>query len=376
MRLVPVQQCQPGMKLAKKIYSEDGIVLLGRHVELTRHLIRRLGECGIGYVYIEDEMTSDVTAPEMLSEDLHIRALKEVRTGFRKLIDSPKRSKGGTYPYIARQFKDVMSLVVDELSGRDNAMIMLMNMGAVDHYLFQHSLNVCVYSVMLGIADGYSREDLSMLGMGALLHDIGKTQIPETILFKPSALTKDEYEEMKRHAELGFQLLKDEPNVSLTVAHCAYQHHERIDGSGYPRGIHDKEIHPYAKWIGLVDSYDAMTTTRIYSSPLLPHQAMEGLYVGSGTLYEQRMVRLFRDKVFLYPIGVSVKLNSGESGIVVGADPTCLHRPIVRVLYNEAGERLKAPYETDLSEQLTTMIVSVNDSDIHIPATSDEDLRV
>jgi HD-GYP domain-containing protein (c-di-GMP phosphodiesterase class II) len=240
-------------------------------------------------------------------------------------------------------------------------MIMLMDMNSVDHYLYQHSLNVCVYTTLLGMSHGYTKEELTTLGMGALLHDIGKTQIAIDVLRKPSSLTKEEYEEMKQHARFGYELLKDEPNLPLLVAHCAFQHHERIDGSGYPRGIKGSEIHDYAKWIGVVDSYDAMTTNRVYSSPMLPHDAIERLYAGTGTLYEQKMVQLFRDKVAIYPIGITVKLQTGESGIVADLNYSYPHRPIVRILYNEAGEELKSPYEIDLSKHLTTMIVSVND---------------
>ncbi|MNZ80699.1 Cyclic di-GMP phosphodiesterase response regulator RpfG [compost metagenome] len=181
------------------------------------------------------------------------------------------------------------------------------------------------------------------------------------VLNKPDLLTNEEYDAMKKHTQIGFELLKDEPNMPLLVAHCALQHHERLDGSGYPRGIRGIEIHDYAKWIGVVDSYDAMTTNRIYSAPILPHEAVERLYAGTGTLYEQHMLQLFRDKVAIYPIGISVKLVTGEEGIVADINYSSPHRPIIRVLYNEAGEELKSPYEIDLSKQLNKMIISVND---------------
>ncbi|GGG26631.1 phosphodiesterase [Paenibacillus abyssi] len=351
------------MKLAKKIFSEDGLVLLGKHVELTDQLIRRLGECGVSFVYIEDPMTADLFIPELITDETRIRALKEIRTGFKDMMGASKR-KGMTYPYIAKQFQQIMTMVMDEISGQKDAMIMLMNMGVVDHYLYQHSLNVCIYTTLLGMSVGYTKDELMTLGMGALLHDIGKTQISSNVLLKPGPLSEEEYNEMKRHTERGFQLLKDEPNIPLIVAHCAFQHHERLDGSGYPRGIRGDDIHEYAKWIGLVDSYDAMTTARVYRGAMLPHQAIEALYVGTGTLYEQRMVQVFRDKVVIYPLGVMVKLNTGESGVVVDYHAASPHRPIVRILYNEAGEPLQVPYEKDLTKQLTTMIVSVNDDEV------------
>lgn len=361
MRLLPITKCRSGMKLAKKIFSQEGIVLLGENIELTDRLISRLEQCGIQYVYIADPKTEDIVSTPLISEETMQIALKEIRINFREMMDRPKRKKGATYPYIAQPYKQMMNMIIDDLSTNKDAMIMLMDMSSVDHYLFQHSLNVCVYTILLGMSNGYSKEELATLGMGALLHDIGKTQIAINVLKKPGSLTNEEFITMKQHARIGYELLKDEPNLPLLVAHCAFQHHERIDGSGYPRGIKGNEIHDYAKWIGLVDSYDAMTTNRIYRAPMLPHDAIERLYAGTGTLYEQKMLQLFRDKVAIYPIGISVKLHTGESGVVADLNHSYPHRPIIRVLFNEAGEELKLPYEVDLSKQLTMMIVSVND---------------
>lgn len=276
--VVANSEMQAGYEAGQKIFSQEGIVLLGENMELTERLISRLDQCGIQYVYITDPKTDDIVLPSLIREETMQIALKEIRTNFREMMDRPKRKKGVTYPYIAQPFKNMMNMIIDDLSGHQDAMIMLMDMSSVDHYLFQHSLNVCVYTTLLGMSNGYSKDELTTLGMGALLHDIGKTQIAIDVLRKPGSLSKEEFEAMKQHARIGYELLKDEPNLPLLVAHCAFQHHERIDGSGYPRGIKGNEIHDYAKWIGLVDSYDAMTTNRVYSAPMLPHHAIERLY--------------------------------------------------------------------------------------------------
>ncbi|HIW34869.1 MAG TPA: HD-GYP domain-containing protein [Candidatus Paenibacillus intestinavium] len=366
MRLLTIKQCKPGMRLAKKIFSEDGIVLLGEEMELTESLISRLESCHVQYVYIQDHRTGDIDHAPLISEDTFRIAVKEIRKNFSAMMTPASAHKAIKRPFIAKPLKEMMGLIIDDLSTNKDAMIMLMNMGIVDHYLYQHSLNVCVYTSVLGMSHGYSRDEVINLGLGALLHDIGKTQISIDILKKPDSLTKAEYEEMKLHTTKGFELLKEEPNFSLSIAHCAFQHHERMDGSGYPRGLVNNEIMEHAKWIGIVDSYDAMTTSRIYSSPMLPHDAMERLYAGSGTLYEQWMLAHFRDKVVIYPIGISVKLSTGVSGIVSNYNSSYPHRPIVRVLTNEAGEDLNVPYEIDMSTHLSTMIIAVNEGEITI----------
>jgi HD-GYP domain-containing protein (c-di-GMP phosphodiesterase class II) len=259
-----------------------------------------------------------------------------------------------------------MTMIIDDLSSHKDAMIMLTNMSVTDNYLYQHSLNVCIYTTMLAMALGYSRDELMTIGLGSLLHDIGKTQIPSGILKKKGDLTDHEFEIIKRHAEFGFQLLKDEPNIPLLAAHCALQHHERLDGSGYPRGIKGNEIHKYARLIGITDSYDAMTTHRAYRSAMLPHQALEILFTGSGTLYEKKMIEMFRDKIAIYPIGVTVRISTGESGVVVDLNATAPMRPIVRILQDADGRELKEPYEIDLSKKLNVMITDVNDVQVEV----------
>jgi len=359
MRMMPISLSRPGMRLAKRIYSDEGIVLLAEGVELTSTLIRRLGECGISFIYVQDPLTDDLVIPELLGEETQRRTLQAIRSVFRDFSGAPAKGKPGTYPYVGRKMRDVMSLIMDDLSRHEDAMIMLMNLHTVDHYLYMHSMNVCVYTTLLGIAHGYSRDELTTLGLGALLHDIGKTQISMQVLLKPGALSPSEFGEIKRHTERGFYLLKDEPNIPILAAHCAYQHHERLNGTGYPRGIEGGEIHEFAKWIGIVDSYDAMTSRRVYRDAMLPHQAVEMLYSGSGTLYETSMLRLFRDKVAIYPIGVTVKLNTGQLAIVSDINATCAHRPIIRVLTDEEGVELAAPFDMDLSKNLNVLISEI-----------------
>jgi HD-GYP domain-containing protein (c-di-GMP phosphodiesterase class II) len=359
MRLISITKCQPGMRLGKPIYNEDGRVLLGAQVELTNSLIRRLVEYGTSYVYIVDSRTDDIIVPDMISDETRIKAMAQIRSTFKTLMDQSNRKKA--VGNLDKDFRQVLHMIIDDLSSHKDAMIMLMNMSVTDHYLFQHSMNVCVYTCMLGMHKGYNRNDLMTLGLGALLHDIGKTQVPADILLKKSKLTTSEFDLIKTHTDIGYRLLKDETSFPLLTAHCALQHHERIDGSGYPRGIKGKEIHEFAQWIGLVDSYDAMTTHRVYRDTLLPHQAMEIIFTGAGTLFEQEKIETFRDRVALYPLGVTVKLHSGESGIVVDINSASPQRPVVRIFEDPLGEQLKEPYEIDLSKHLSTMIVGINE---------------
>ncbi|MEK8127450.1 HD-GYP domain-containing protein [Paenibacillus filicis] len=360
MRLLPTSACQAGMRLGKCIFSEEGIVLLNVGAELTEPLIQRLQQFGVDYLYIADPATDDVQVEDVISDATKTRAIQEIRTQFRTFMEknsAPKVSKGHV---LGRAFGNVIKMIIDDLSeNKPGTLIMLSNMNVMNNYLYQHSLNVCIYVTMLGMVNGYTRDELTTIGMGALLHDIGLTKVSPDLLNKPGKLTPQEYEEIKKHPELGFKILKDEPNMPLLSAHCAFQHHERENGSGYPRGILGKDIHEYAKWIAVADSYDAMTSHRAYRKAMLPHQAMEVLFAGVGTLYDQKKVALFRDNVAIYPVGVTVTLNSKEKGVVVGINPAVPQRPTIRVLEDADGQRLTQPYEVDLSEKLTLFIEHV-----------------
>ncbi|KRF03554.1 histidine kinase [Paenibacillus sp. Soil766] len=361
MLFMPINMCQPGMRLAKNIYNDDGMVLLAVNVELTQRLLDRLFSYGIDYIYIEDARTNDIIQQDVIQDETRSKAVTEIRNTFKKVMEDSNKRGAVNYYDIGRNFRDVMKMIIDDLSAHEGAMVMLNNMNVKDNYLFQHSVNVSIYAIMLGISYGYSRDKLETLGLGALLHDIGKTKVPLGILRKPSQLTPDEFREMKNHTTYGFNLLKDEPNIPLLSAHCALQHHERINGSGYPRGIQGGEINEFSRWIGLVDSYDAMTTTRVYRRPLLPHEAMEQLFAGSGTMYDQSQIALFRDKIAIYPLGITVRLNTGEYGIVSKLNMSVPHRPTIRVLQDEAGTVLKEPYEIDLSSKLSILISEIGE---------------
>lgn len=360
MRLVPVHLLQPGMVLGKKIYNADGLILLSDGVQLTSGLISRLNDLKLGFVYIEDAATEDIIIPQLISDESRLTAVRSIQNSFKNLEN--QSSLKGSFLHLGKTFSGVVDSVLDELSSMEVSMVLLTDINASDYNLYQHSLNVCLYTMVLGLSYGYSRNQLYMLSLGALLHDIGKTRVPASIVQKPGRLTDAEFAEMRKHTEIGYDILKNEPNIPLLSAHCAFQHHERLDGSGYPRGIQSQDIHEFAKWIAITDSYDAMTTQRVYQRAKLPHEAVELMYTGSGTLYEQSFLAIFRDRVAIYPPGITVMLSTGESGVVSRIHARIPHRPVVRVLNNPKGEPLRTPYEIDLSQCLSVMICGIGEA--------------
>lgn len=362
MRLVATRSCEPGMRLAKPIFNEEGIVLLGAHVELNSTLINRLRQLGVDFVYVEDAVTEDVLVSDPISDETRIRALSEIRATFRNSMTEASYSRIAVRnPILGKSFSRVLEMIIDDLNGHQGALMMMTNLNVMNNYLYKHSLNVTVYTIMLGIIQGYTKSELLTLGIGCMLHDIGKSKIRQELLTKPGLLTAEEFKEIQTHTIHGFQMLKNEPNIPLLSAHCALQHHERLDGSGYPRGIGEKEIHDYAKWIAITDSYDAMTTHRPHRYAMLPHQAMEILYGSAGTLYDRQKVVLFRDNVAIYPLGLTVRLNTGEKAVVVRINGHYPQRPVVRVVLEPDGGAPAQPYEIDLAQKLNVLISTVDE---------------
>lgn len=148
MRLLPVQLLREKMKIGKKIYNDEGVILLADGVELTPHLIRRLVELDIGYVYIEDHLSEGIHIPEMLQEETRRNALQKLRHNFQRLSSASSITKG--YHHLGKEFSGVMESIIEDISSQEDSMIMLMDMNTTDHYLYKHSLNVCVYTLVWG----------------------------------------------------------------------------------------------------------------------------------------------------------------------------------------------------------------------------------
>ncbi|MCR8636359.1 HD-GYP domain-containing protein [Paenibacillus radicis (ex Xue et al. 2023)] len=367
MRLIPISMIRPGMRLGKPIMSEEGQTLLGYQVELSQGLINKLKQMGYQQLYIEDNRTDDIYIEDAIREETRAVVRSQLIRTF-QMLQSSRALTAGDRNALSKTALQCIGQVNDDLRlhtrpSDDTIMLMLMNRSSfsIFEHFFQNALNVCVYASRIGMIEGYNREDLEALSLGAMLHDIGNTQVPQNLLLKASALTTVEFEEVKKHTEHGFNLLKETPGVPLLSAHCALQHHEKINGTGYPFGLSGTGVHPFAQWVGLLDAYDAMTNPRPYRASLPPDQAIEVLFTGAGTLYDMSKVEFFRNKVAIYPVGLSVRLSTGQLGIVSKINPTFKQRPVVRILTNEHGMDLRHPEEIDLSKHLHIMIFRIGE---------------
>ncbi|NLK07608.1 MAG: HD-GYP domain-containing protein [Firmicutes bacterium] len=331
MQIKRVEALKPGMQLARTIYTSDGRILLSAGTILRESYIKRLIEFGYPAVYIGDPAVA-ARVKEPISEVTRHKAMKVLHEGFSAV------KVGGTFDLAP--IEDVVYSMIDEVIINSDVAVHLTDIRSHDDYTFGHSVNVCVLSIVMGIALELDQRNLAELAMGAMLHDVGKTQIPEKILLKSSKLNAVEWEEMKRHARFGFDLLRLKPELSAKAAHVAYQHHERVNGSGYPRGLVDDEIHLFARIASVADTYDAMTSDRVYRKGVPPHLALQAIAGLRGLQFDPELVDIFLKSVVPYPPGCKVELANGDVGMVV--DNPRPGEIVVRLMPHEEADELEA----------------------------------
>ncbi len=274
----------------------------------------------------------------------------------RALYDEAKRVVRALFDGVARgepvdgaRAHAVVEDMVGSIFRNRDALISLSRIKNYDEYTYEHSINVAVLSLNLGASLGILDEELKRLGVGALLHDVGKLEIPPELVKREGPLSPDEYEVMRSHAARGARQLLEAHDVHDASAAVALNHHERWDGSGYPRGLERASIGKFGLVGAVADVYDAMTTRRPYQAALAPAQALRRLFEWAGALFHPLYVQRFIQCMGVHPIGTVVVLDTGELGVVVRQNRNHLLRPWVRLVTTPDGRRLPSPVDVDLS---------------------------
>ncbi|NLI78050.1 MAG: HD-GYP domain-containing protein [Candidatus Riflebacteria bacterium] len=246
--------------------------------------------------------------------------------------------------------REVATMLVDEIIKAPEALMNLIDIKSFDDYTFTHNVNVATLCLIIGQSLGLPQDDLFDLGLGGLLHDMGKLKVSLSILNKDGKLTDAEFTEMKRHPIYGYEILcrsKDIPERSRMVA---LMHHEKFQGKGYPKGLKGDSIPLFGRICAIADVYDALTTDRPYRVAMAPHEAMKIVTSGIDTQFDPKVLTAFLHKMSLYPSGSLVLLNDGSVGLVLKANPKAVLRPVIKLLRNAKGERIKARTEVNLLE--------------------------
>lgn len=236
--------------------------------------------------------------------------------------------------------RELADRLTENIVKNENAMVWLTQLKNRDEYTSMHSINVCVLSLLFGRFLGLTEEELSHLGLGALLHDVGKMRVPSEILNKPGSLTNEEKRLMNRHPEFGYKILKQHSELHPAVLEIALSHHERFDGSGYPRALRGKGVNHYALIVSIIDFYDAVTSDRAYHIGISPHEALSMMYAAAAKSFPRELVESFIQCLGIYPIGSLVELESGEVGVVMTVNRQQRLNPILTVVLDRNKQPL------------------------------------
>lgn len=344
-----LSQLKPGMKLARDVILPDGRLLLLSGFTVKPLYLRKLEAFGVSSVYVEEGHFEPIE--EYIEERIYNHAVNTIKN----IFTMTKRNRDEDISVVRETVKDIMQRVIEN----ETVMLQLTGIKDIDDYTFLHSVDVCIYSIILGKRLGYGHEPLMTLGMGAILHDIGKCKVPLDILQKPGKLTDEEFRQMKLHTVHGCEIIKNSYQLGTKVANIAFQHHEKWDGSGYPMGISANAIDPLARIVALTDVYDALTSDRVYKKRELPHIAAEYIKQNSGLLFDPFIVDLFLNSIAVYGEGTIVLLNTGEVGSIVSSGSISGERQKISVFSNKAGPPVLHPYIVDLNKAKDVEIVEV-----------------
>lgn len=366
MRRVPVEKVQDGVKVGKTLFNEDGKVLLRENTVLNDAKAGRLKDLGYDSLYIKDSLSSE-TIEDMVSPEVRVKAVKQVREVFNSFdvyiqrLNQPsatnlKAAKRMEYQSIS-DIAGVSKGIVEDLLLKKHNTINMVDIKNKSGYLYQHSVNVAVLSVIFGMRLGLDHDKLKALAMGSLLHDIGFNFLDYGQLEHDGPLTVEEELIKEEHPLKGYVYLRDNLDVSAHVRMIVYQHHEWMNGEGYPMQLKGDEITQLARIVAICDMYDALTSDRPFRKALEPQEANEYLLASSMKHLDPELVKKFIKIIVPYPVGTVVKLSNREIGVVVDIDMEYPLRPKVRVV-KQQGRKVKL-YTRDLMEENNLLIQSI-----------------
>jgi putative nucleotidyltransferase with HDIG domain len=389
-KTIPLEQLMIGMTVVGMDRSWLATPFLRHRVRITRHdQINKLKKTGVRFVEVEEEASAEAIAippigqrsdpvvseerdepPDAPSDrttafDEELLVARAIYRSAKGVVEAAMNDVRIGRAIDSEAVSRLVTGIVDSILRNADALVSLSRLKSFDEYTFFHSVNTSVLSVALGRRLGFSPEDLHLLGSGTLLHDIGKTKIPLEILNKPGRFEAHEFEIMKQHALRGVEVLRATTGFQEDIIRPALEHHERVDGTGYPFGRQRAELTPFGLIASIVDVYDAMTSDRCYHKGMPAHRVLQHLYnLGQDGHLESKFVQQFIQCVGVYPVGSCVLLNSGEAGIVSQLNEDQPVSPKL-ILVRDANLCTMSPKTIDLKEQATKpirKIIAVVDS--------------
>lgn len=339
---VKTRSLKNGMIIDQSIVDRAGRVLIAKSTPIDESHVEALLSMGIGGVYIyagEDEEAEEKSANPVISDEVR-RIIDDSIVEDRakvSLSESVKArvAEGIQYLYNDTESADftktTKSITDDLMSAIEDNHALAVDISVLkisDEYTFKHSVDVATMAMIVAKKHGLGGKDVHEIGISGLLHDIGKSKIPNEILNKAAKLTDEEFAMMKQHSLFGYSILKNKNDLSNQIKLGVLQHHEKINAKGYPMGVGADKINLFARIISVADIYDALVTERPYKKPFSPRDAVEMIMSMTEEL-DINVMRSFLESVILYPVGTDVELSTGEPARVVENNAQYVLRPKV-----------------------------------------------
>lgn len=349
MRAVPTAYIKGEVTLAENLYTKEGAVLIKNGAKINERIVKKINENGIFTIYISDMYSPDMDLDRIVDISMRIRGVNLTKEIYEKV------RAGKT---ISEDFVRINALfdgIYDEILSAKDRQINYIDIKSVDNYTYGHALNVAILSTLLGIEMGVRMPHLRSLFIGALLHDIGMMLIPTSSYQKEEPLSQEDTNMLHNHVTIAYDYLRKTHEADAFIRNIAHSHHERHDGTGYPKGLSGQDIHLYARIVGICDVYDAMTSDRVHKRAVPPNEAIEFLMGNAGTSFEFDIAERFCKKINPYPVGSLVTLNNGAVGVVKSVLKDLPLRPTISIIHN-VGPKLVFE-EIDLYERRNLVIV-------------------
>lgn len=342
MRAIPTQYVQDGTILGEALYTSKGRILLKAGSRLTKPLIKKINENQIFTVYVKDEH-SDYEVDRLVEQSLRVKGTMLIKELFDKAV------KGEDIFAIHNEISEYADDVLYELNSVKDIQIEYIDIKNVSMYLYSSSLNTAIISALLAWDLGYNNDMVKQVFLGGIYHDLGMAMLPGNVINKSAELTLEEKKMILMHPISGHKFVKEQGFLTAYVKVITLQHHEHMDGTGYPKRIPKEDINPLAQIIGIADVYDAMTSDRPYRRSVSSKEAIEYIMGSAGTHFDYKIASAFIRKINPYPKGSLIELSDGRFAVVDGIDKNLPLRPIVRIITKD-GE--KYTYERiDLQKQ-------------------------
>lgn len=338
-KFVSTRLLKEGMRIDQSIVDRTGRAMIERGAFLDDFQIEYLLSRGVGGIYVSegepDDDELEIQIPQYTRE-----VIEKVRVEDRakvKISESVKKRIGEGVQFLysntkSENFAEATENVTDELMkaifDNDAVAIDINVLKVSDEYTFKHSVDVATMAMIIGKQYGLTRDEVHEIGVAGLLHDLGKSKIPLEVLNKPGKLTEEEFAMMKQHSLFGLQILKEGNQFSEGIMMGVLQHHEKLNGKGYPMGVPGDKIHKYAKIISVADVYDALVTERPYKQGFMKGEAIEMIMAMTDELDYEAM-KSFLHTVIIYPVDSIVTMSNGEKAKVVENNKENAMRPKV-----------------------------------------------